>query len=98
MEDGLKAANNEVILYLDGDVRDLPDDLVQRMCDPILAGDADFVKAAFTRARGRVTTLTARPLLRIFSPNWHISSNPSGESSPCARRSWKSCASKPITE
>jgi len=68
MEDGLKAANNEVILYLDGDVRDLPDDLVQRMCDPILAGDADFVKAAFTRARGRVTTLTARPLLRIFFP------------------------------
>lgn len=29
---------------------------------------ADFVKAGFSRRAGRVTTLTARPLLKTFFP------------------------------
>jgi phosphoserine phosphatase len=68
MDDGLWAARNEVVLYLDGDLAGLGDDLIERMCRPILDGTADFVKAKFTRGAGRVTTLTARPLLRVFFP------------------------------
>ena len=68
MEDGMFEAKNEVLLYLDGDLRCLADNLVQLMTEPILNGQADFVKAKFSRSAGRVTTLTAKPLLRTFFP------------------------------
>ncbi|MFO0877726.1 MAG: haloacid dehalogenase-like hydrolase [Gemmataceae bacterium] len=68
MEDGLFAASNELLLYLDGDLQELRSDLVEAMTEPLVLGQADFVKARFSRAGGRVTTLTARPLLRVFFP------------------------------
>jgi len=68
MEEGMLEAKTDCILYLDGDLAGLADDLVERMCAPLLAGDADFVKASFSRRAGRVTVLTARPLLRTYFP------------------------------
>lgn len=68
MEDGMRVAQNEVLLYLDGDLSGLRDDLVQQMTAPILSGQADFVKARFSRNAGRVTILTARPLIQVFFP------------------------------
>lgn len=68
MEDGMWAATNDVLLYMDGDLQGLREDLISAMTKPIFSGKADFVKAKFSRAAGRVTTLTARPLLRIFFP------------------------------
>ncbi len=68
MEDGLRVASGDIVLYLDGDLRSLVPDLVARLADPIAAGYADFVKARFTREAGRVTTLTARPLLATLFP------------------------------
>jgi phosphoserine phosphatase len=68
MRDGMLAARNDVLLYLDGDLANLREDLVAAMTGPILAEQADFVKARFSRNAGRVTTLTARPLLQTFFP------------------------------
>lgn len=68
MEDGLNVARFEYLLYLDGDLSGLIPDLVERMIRPLLSGEADFVKARFTRSAGRVTTLTARPLLKTYFP------------------------------
>jgi glucosyl-3-phosphoglycerate synthase len=68
MEDGLLEAKSDCVLYLDGDLCGLADDLVERMCRPLFAGTADFVKASFSRRAGRVTVLTARPLLRTYFP------------------------------
>jgi HAD superfamily phosphoserine phosphatase-like hydrolase len=68
MEDGLLQARHDTILYLDGDLAGLRDDLVERMTEPVLRGEADFVKASFSRRSGRVTVLTARPLLRTYFP------------------------------
>ncbi|MBA4148550.1 MAG: HAD-IB family phosphatase [Verrucomicrobia bacterium] len=68
MEDGLHYAKNETVLYLDGDLSSLSPDVIERMVEPILTGNADFVKARFTRSAGRVTTLTARPLLKTYFP------------------------------
>lgn len=68
MEDGTYAATNEIILFLDGDLSELRADLVECMTRPILDNQADFVKARFSRAAGRVTMLTARPLLLTFFP------------------------------
>ena len=68
MEDGAWAASNEIVLYLDGDLSELREDLVERMTKPLIEGKADFVKARFSRSAGRVTTLTARPLILTFFP------------------------------
>jgi glucosyl-3-phosphoglycerate synthase len=68
MEDGVAAARGDVILFLDGDLTEVCDDLVERMTSAIETGEADLVKARFTRDAGRVTVLTARPLLAAFFP------------------------------
>jgi HAD superfamily phosphoserine phosphatase-like hydrolase len=68
LEDGVRAARNEVVLFLDSDLSSLHDDLIERMTRPVLTGTADFVKARFSRNAGRVTLLTARPLVRTFFP------------------------------
>ncbi len=68
MEEGLQAAEGPIILYLDGDLRGLRPDLIGRMTSPLFNGRADFVKARFARSGGRVTVLTAKPLLRTYFP------------------------------
>lgn len=78
MEDGLQAARHELLVYLDGDLRGLCRDLVQRLIAPLQADTADFVKAKFERQAGRVTVLTARPLLRTYFPELAELSQPLG--------------------
>ncbi|MCS7044807.1 MAG: HAD-IB family phosphatase [Gemmataceae bacterium] len=68
MADGVFAARNEFLVFLDGDLTGLAQDLVARLTEPLLSGQADFVKARFARRAGRVTMLTAKPLLRAFFP------------------------------
>jgi glucosyl-3-phosphoglycerate synthase len=68
MEDGLRLARNEILVYLDGDLKGLSGHLIERLTQPIFDMQADFVKAKFTRTAGRVTVLTARPLLRTLFP------------------------------
>jgi glucosyl-3-phosphoglycerate synthase len=68
MEDALQEARHEILLFLDGDLRGLHRDLVQLMVTPLLKNETDFVKAKFTRSAGRVTVLTAKPLLRTYFP------------------------------
>jgi glucosyl-3-phosphoglycerate synthase len=41
---------------------------VTDLCRPWMRGEADFVKARFGRGGGRVTELTAKPMLKVFFP------------------------------
>lgn len=68
MEDGLRESKHDTILYLDGDLAGLSEYLVEKMTAPVITGHADFVKASFSRKAGRVTVLTARPLIRTYFP------------------------------
>ena len=78
MEDGLWVARNEIVVYLDGDLSGLRADLLEELTLPIRQGRADFVKASFSRRAGRVTTLTARPLLKTFFPELNAFEQPLG--------------------
>ncbi|MBN8247429.1 MAG: glycosyltransferase [Verrucomicrobia bacterium] len=78
LEDGLQAAATEWVLFLDGDLSGLCKDLIVRMVQPLKAGTADFIKARFERRAGRVTVLTARPLLRTYFPELAGFSQPLG--------------------
>jgi glucosyl-3-phosphoglycerate synthase len=78
MADGVRASTSPLLLFLDGDLAGLRPNLVETMVRPMLAGDADLVKARFRRAAGRVTALTARPLLDIFFPELSEFAQPLG--------------------
>lgn len=78
MADGIWAATNEHLVFLDGDLSMLSDDLIARMVQPLSDGSADFVKARFSRSSGRVTVLTARPLLQTFFPELNHIEQPLG--------------------
>lgn len=68
MRDGVDVAQRECLVYLDGDLSGLAPGVVSRLAAPLLEDAADFVKARFGRAGGRVTELTARPMLGVFFP------------------------------
>jgi phosphoserine phosphatase len=68
MRDGMLAARNDLLVYLDGDLTGLRPGIVTDLCRPLLRREADFVKARFGRGGGRVTELTAKPMLKVFFP------------------------------
>jgi phosphoserine phosphatase SerB len=68
MKDGIEAARNELLIFLDGDIDPYPDGTIQLLAEPLLNNEADFVKGSFARNAGRVTELVAKPLLNIFFP------------------------------
>jgi hypothetical protein len=68
MHDGLRVAKEEFVVYLDGDLSGLRAGIISDLARPLFADQADFVKASFGRSGGRVTELTARPMLRLFFP------------------------------
>lgn len=68
MRDGVGAARCDLIVYLDGDLAGLRPNIVTDLCRPLMRGEADFVKARFGRVGGRVTELTAKPMLKVFFP------------------------------
>lgn len=68
MQDGLAEASTEFVVYLDADLKGLRRAMLRALIEPLRSGEADFVKARFSRAAGRVTALTAKPLLRLYFP------------------------------
>ncbi|MDO9093114.1 MAG: glycosyltransferase [Rubrivivax sp.] len=68
MRDGMLDARNELLVYLDGDLAGLRNGIISDLVRPLVQGEADFVKARFGRGGGRVTELTAKPMLKVFFP------------------------------
>lgn len=69
MKEGVFCASNDIVAFLDGDIDPYPPYTIKLLTDPILKGEADFVKSSFNRNAGRVTELVAKPLLSIFFPS-----------------------------
>lgn len=68
MREGLLVAKNNILAYLDADIINYPDDIIERLALPIINGEAEMVKSTFDRQAGRVTELVAKPLLSILLP------------------------------
>jgi phosphoserine phosphatase len=68
MKDGVNAAQSEIIVFLDGDLAGLQPEIITKLARPIAQDGVDFVKARFGRSGGRVTELTAKPMLKVFFP------------------------------
>ena len=65
---GYKEAECDIIAFIDADIFNLTSKKVEAMIKPILDGKTDITKTKFSRASGRVTELTAKPLLNFFFP------------------------------
>ena len=76
MKEGIEAANNDYIVFLDADIDPYPDGCISKLATPLLEDRADFVKGAFARNAGRVTELVAKPLLTILFPGLSHFSQP----------------------
>ncbi|MCI8759703.1 MAG: glycosyltransferase [Clostridia bacterium] len=68
MEEGIKNSLYDIIVFLDADIADYTEDVIDRLVKPIIERNIDFVKATFDREGGRVTELVAKPLLKILFP------------------------------
>jgi HAD superfamily phosphoserine phosphatase-like hydrolase len=68
MKEGIDAASNEVVVFLDADIDPYPDQSIHKLVSPLINDEADFVKGSFARNAGRVTELVAKPLLTILFP------------------------------
>lgn len=68
MREGILLAENEIIVFIDGDINPYPKNMLEHLTGPIIKDECDFVKSSFTRNAGRVTELVAKPLLSIFFP------------------------------
>lgn len=68
MADGVRVAQHELLVFLDGDLKGLRSGIITDLVRPLIAGHAEFVKARFGRGGGRVTELTAKPMLKVFFP------------------------------
>ncbi len=78
MRDGVLIARHEFVVFLDGDLSGLQPNIISDMVKPLRDNQADFVKAKFGRGGGRVTELTAKPMLKVFFPELVHFSQPLG--------------------
>ncbi len=65
---GFNNSKGDIVTFIDADLRNLTKDQVENIIKPILEGKADVTKTKFRRKAGRVTELTAKPLLNFFFP------------------------------
>ena len=65
---GYMNAECDIIVFIDADIYNLTSSKVEAMIRPILEGKTDITKTKFARESGRVTELTAKPLLNFFFP------------------------------
>lgn len=65
---GYKESDSDIIAFIDADIHNLTSKKVDAIIKPILDGKTEITKTKFARESGRVTELTAKPLLNFFFP------------------------------
>jgi glycosyltransferase involved in cell wall biosynthesis len=65
---GFRHSKGDIVAFIDADIENLTKKQVDTIIEPIIHGKANITKTKFHRDSGRVTELTAKPLLRFFFP------------------------------
>lgn len=65
---GYNYTDADIIAFIDADIHNLNKNKVNSIIMPILEGKTEITKTKFARESGRVTELTAKPLLNFFFP------------------------------
>ena len=65
---GFKNSHGNIVAFIDADVSNFTSGKIDKIIRPILEDRTDITKTKFARESGRVTELTAKPLLGFFFP------------------------------
>lgn len=76
---GYKETDSDIIAFIDGDIHNLTTKKLDLIIKPILLGKTEITKTKFERESGRVTELTAKPLLNFFFPEINFEQPLSGQ-------------------
>jgi HAD superfamily phosphoserine phosphatase-like hydrolase len=76
---GFAHSQGDIILFLDADLKSISPKKIASIFQPIENDEADFVKTAFSRKRGRVTELVVKPLFKVIFPFIHFRQPLSGQ-------------------
>ena len=76
---GVKHSKGDILVFIDADISNLSTKKIDTMIRPIMEGEADITKTKFSRESGRVTELTAKPLLSFFFPELNFEQPLSGQ-------------------
>lgn len=69
MSAGIKKASFPVVCFIDADIPNWSVSKINKLIRPVALREAEFVKSGFSRKKGRVTLLTAKPLLKLLYPD-----------------------------
>lgn len=79
IQTGFNESKGDIIAFIDADITNLTPSAVDEIINPILLNQTDITKTAFKREGGRVTELTAKPLLGLFFPEIKLEQPLSGQ-------------------
>jgi phosphoserine phosphatase len=86
LKTGVKKAKNEVILFLDADLKNITTKKIRKIVDPVLYDEVDVSRGSFKLARGRVTEIAVKPMMKILFPDLYFEQPISGQ--VCAKKSF----------
>lgn len=84
LKTGLDKAKNEVILFIDADLENITAQKINKIIAPVLNDEVDVARGAFKLARGRVTEIAVKPMMRILFPDMYFDQPISGQ--VCAKK------------
>ena len=70
---GIKEASGEIFVFSDADYKNITSLMIDKMVKPIIDGYADHTIPKLKGKIGRVTHLTAKPLLKLYFPEIKLS-------------------------
>lgn len=77
MEAGMQCVKNGIVAFIDADINNYSDNLIEILTNPLINDETDFVKSTFIRTKGGVVTEVAvKPLLNILFPDMYKFSEP----------------------
>lgn len=79
LQSGFKNSHGDIVAFIDADVSNFTSGKIDKIIRPILEDKTDITKTKFARESGRVTELTAKPLLSFFFPELNYEQPLSGQ-------------------
>ena len=76
---GFKNSHGNIVAFIDADISNFTSEKIDKIIRPILEDKTDITKTKFARESGRVTELTAKPLLGFFFPELNYEQPLSGQ-------------------
>lgn len=82
MQTGIEEAQRrgaDTVVFFDADIHNMEASMVDALLEPLQHGACDHAVATYRRKAGRVTELTARPLLKLLFPEVQVRQPLAGE-------------------